>query len=97
MPEPLCLAEVRLWDRTVGAVAELDDGQIVFEYDETFRREGPEISPPHMPLGTRGPQRLDGWALPYAFLRFRRHLRCRRSSRAVGLSTPSRKPSSGPE
>ena len=34
MPEPLCLAEVRLWHRTVGAVAELDDGQIVFEYDE---------------------------------------------------------------
>ncbi len=67
MPEPLCLAEVRLWDRTVGAVAELDDGQIVFEYDEAFRREGTEISPPNLPLGTRGPQSFPALARLEAF------------------------------
>ncbi len=54
--EPMCLAEVRLWDRTVGAVAELDEGQILFEYDEAFRRSGLEISPQNLPLGARGPQ-----------------------------------------
>ncbi len=31
MAEPLCLAEVRLWDRTVGAVAELDDGRAIVQ------------------------------------------------------------------
>ncbi len=67
MPEPLCLAEVRLWNRTVGAVAELDDGQIVFEYDEAFRREGLEISPPNLPLGTRGPQSFPALARLDAF------------------------------
>jgi serine/threonine-protein kinase HipA len=56
MPEPVCLAEVRLWGQTVGAVAELDDGQILYEYDEAFRRSGLEISPLNLPLGTRGPQ-----------------------------------------
>ncbi len=50
MPEVRCLAEVRLWDRTVGAVAEMDDGRIVFEYDPAFRRSGLEISPLHLPL-----------------------------------------------
>ena len=67
MPETLCLAEVRLWNRTVGAVAELDDGQIVFEYDAAFRREGPEISPPHLPLSTRGPQSFPALARLEAF------------------------------
>ncbi len=56
MAETLCLAEVRLWGRTVGAVAELEDGRIVFEYDEAFRREGLEISPRNLPVATRGPQ-----------------------------------------
>ena len=67
MAEPLCLAEVRLWDRTVGAVAELDDGQIVFEYDEDFRRQGTEISPANLPLGTRGPQSFPALARLEAF------------------------------
>ncbi len=67
MPEPLCLAEVRLWNQTVGAVAELDDGQIVFEYDETFRREGPEISPLNLPLDVRGPQSFPTLARLEAF------------------------------
>ena len=56
MAEPLCLAEVRLWNHTVGAVADLDDGRIVFEYDEAFRRQGLEISPANLPLSGRGPQ-----------------------------------------
>jgi len=56
MAEVICLAEVRLWDATVGAVAELDDGQVIFEYDETFRRSGLEISPRNLPLRSRGPQ-----------------------------------------
>lgn len=60
MSETVCVAEVRLWGRTVGAVAETDDGQVVFEYDETFRRGGLEISPPHLPLAVRGPQRFPG-------------------------------------
>ncbi len=67
MPEPRCLAEVRLWNRTVGAVAELDDGQIIFEYDEAFRRGGLEISPANMPLGTRGPQSFPALARHEAF------------------------------
>jgi len=52
---PLAHAEVRLWGRTVGAVAELDNGRIVFEYAEAFRRSGLEISPVHLPLSLRGP------------------------------------------
>jgi serine/threonine-protein kinase HipA len=55
MPEVRCLAEVRLWGRTVGAIAELDDGAIVSEYADGFRREGLEISPIHLPVRRRGP------------------------------------------
>ncbi len=67
MPEPVCLAEVRLWDRTVGAVAELDDGQVVFEYAEAFRRGGIEISPRNLPLGSRGPRSFPALARLDAF------------------------------
>jgi len=67
MAELLCLAEVRLWDRTVGAVAELDDGQINFEYDEEFRRSGLEISPQSLSLSTRGPQTFPALARLEAF------------------------------
>jgi serine/threonine-protein kinase HipA len=56
MAEVACLAEVRLWERLVGAVVELTDGQVVFEYDEAFRRSGLEISPRNLPLSTRGPR-----------------------------------------
>jgi len=52
-------AEVRLWGETVGAVAELDDGSIVFEYAETFRRGGWDISPFHLPRTLRGPVRFE--------------------------------------
>lgn len=59
MAEVLAFAEIRLWGQTVGGVAELDDGQIVFEYDSGFRTSGLEISPIHLPLSTRGPVRFD--------------------------------------
>ncbi|MEK9501534.1 type II toxin-antitoxin system HipA family toxin [Gaopeijia maritima] len=58
MAEVAAFAEVRLWGRTVGGVAELDDGAVVFEYDPAFRRSGLEISPTHLPLSTRGPVRF---------------------------------------
>jgi serine/threonine-protein kinase HipA len=57
--EVSAFAEIRLWGRTVGGVAELDDGAIVFEYDPDFQRSGLEISPVHLPLSTRGPVRFD--------------------------------------
>ncbi len=50
-----CIAEVRLWDHTVGAVAELDDGRVIFEYADQFRRSGLSISPVHLPLSRSGP------------------------------------------
>ena len=58
MAEVLAFAEIRLWDQTVGGVAELEDGQIVFEYASGFRTSGLEISPIHLPLSTRGPVRF---------------------------------------
>lgn len=53
------LAEVRLWERTVGAVTEDEAGRIVFEYDDAFRRGGMEISPLRLPLALRGPTSFD--------------------------------------
>ena len=55
MPEVTALAEVRLWGGPVGAVAELEGGRIVFEYDERFPPRGLEISPVHLPVSRRGP------------------------------------------
>ncbi|TVR62738.1 MAG: type II toxin-antitoxin system HipA family toxin [Gemmatimonadales bacterium] len=52
------LAEIRLWGRTVGAVTELEDGRIIFEFDDGFRTSGLEISPIHLPLEIRGPIRF---------------------------------------
>ena len=48
------LAEVRLWGRTIGAVA-LDEGASTarFEYDPAFTGSGIEISPLVMPLSTQ--------------------------------------------
>jgi len=51
--------EVRLWDRQVGALIELNDGIVLFEYAEDFRHSGLEISPVHLPLRLRGPIRFD--------------------------------------
>ena len=47
-------AEVRLWGRTIGAVA-LEDGEAIasFEYDPAFVRSGIELSPLTMPLSRR--------------------------------------------
>jgi len=59
MADVTAFAEARLWGRTVGGVAELEDGQIVFEYDSGFRTSGLEISPIHLPLSTRRPVRFD--------------------------------------
>ena len=59
MAEVRTFAEVRAWGRTVGGVAELDDGAIVFEYDNAFRRSGLEVSPVHLPLTMAGPVRFD--------------------------------------
>jgi len=57
--EVSAFAEVRIRGRTVGGVAELEDGQVVFEYDDAFRASGLELSPIHLPLSTRGPVRFD--------------------------------------
>lgn len=59
MAEISAFAEIRLWGRTVGGVAELEDGGIVFEYDPAFTRSGLELSPIHLPLSTTGPVRFE--------------------------------------
>jgi len=59
MAEVVAEAEVRLWGDTVGAVVELGNGRIVFEYAEDFGRGGLEISPIHLPLSLVGPQSFD--------------------------------------
>jgi serine/threonine-protein kinase HipA len=47
-------AEVKLWGRTIGAVALEDNRNIaVFEYDPEFARSGIEIAPLMMPLAER--------------------------------------------
>ncbi|MDA0666717.1 MAG: type II toxin-antitoxin system HipA family toxin [Planctomycetota bacterium] len=48
------LAEVKLWERTIGAVF-LEDGDSVatFDYDSEFRHSGIEVSPLHMPLSAK--------------------------------------------
>lgn len=48
------VAEVRLWGRTIGAVALEDDSDVAtFEYDPAFVSSGIEISPITMPLSRR--------------------------------------------
>lgn len=59
MAEPRAHAEVRIFDTTVGAVAEMDDGRILFEYADSFRGRGLEISPFHLPTRLRGPIAFD--------------------------------------
>ena len=58
MAEVTAFAEIRLWGRTVGGVAELDDGGVVFEYSDEFRRAGYDISPIHLPRSLAGPVRF---------------------------------------
>ena len=61
MPEPdiRAEAEVRLWGATVGALVELGNGRVIFEYADSFRRGGLEISPIHLPTDQRGPVSFD--------------------------------------
>ena len=53
MAEIVALAEVWLWDGYVGAVAEMDDGSVTFEYAGEFRGRGLEISPLLLPTSRR--------------------------------------------
>ncbi len=77
MAEILALAEVWLWGEYVGAVAEMDDRSITFEYADGFRRGGLEISPLLLPTARRiftfgsGPasSRVYEATLPLAFSR----------------------------
>ena len=59
MAEVTAFAEIRIWGRTLGGVAELADGAIVFEYADDFRRGGWDVSPIHLPRSLRGPVRFD--------------------------------------
>lgn len=54
MADPV-VAEVRLWGRRVGAVAEEEDGTVTFEYEPAFAESRLEISPFTLPLSLRGP------------------------------------------
>jgi serine/threonine-protein kinase HipA len=46
-------AEVRLWGTTIGAVTSLDDGPYAsFEYEQSFRQSGIQVSPLMMPLSS---------------------------------------------
>lgn len=48
------LAEVKLWNRTIGAVfLEEGDSVATFDYDPEFRHSGIEVSPLRMPLGSQ--------------------------------------------
>jgi serine/threonine-protein kinase HipA len=51
--------EVRLFGATMGAVAELDSGRVLFEYADPFRGQGLEPSPIHLPTSRRGPIAFD--------------------------------------
>lgn len=63
----LAHAEVRLWGSTLGAVAELAGGRILFEYAEAFVRRGVEVSPLHLPLERSGPRAFEELARKPAF------------------------------
>jgi serine/threonine-protein kinase HipA len=65
--EPI-VAEVRLWNRLVGAVAEDSAGAVYFEYDPAFTRSGLEISPRHLPLARLGSMRFPELSRLEAFL-----------------------------
>lgn len=62
------VCEVWLWEQRVGAVAELDDGRIIFEYDAAFRQRGWPISPVHLPLSIAGPVEFTGLYRSDAFM-----------------------------
>ncbi len=68
MSEIVALAEVRLWDQRVGAVAEDADGVITFEYSPTFQSSGLDVSPIVLPLSTTGPRQFPELRRMEAFL-----------------------------
>jgi len=50
----MTVAEVKLWERTIGAVSWDSDADLAhFEYDPEFRRSGIEVAPLMMPLSDR--------------------------------------------
>jgi serine/threonine-protein kinase HipA len=53
--DAVAVAEVRLWQHRVGAVAEDADRIVTFEYSPDFARLGLEISPIHLPVTRQGP------------------------------------------
>ncbi len=59
MAEVRAQAEVRIFGETVGALAEFDNGRVLFEYAESFRVRGLEISPIHLPTSRSGPVAFD--------------------------------------
>jgi len=62
------VARIVLWGREVGAVAEDPRTRaVVFEYAESFRTSGLEISPIHLPLDRRGPMAFPELARSEAF------------------------------
>ncbi len=67
-PDVHAEAEVRLWGQMVGALVELENGRILFEYAEEFQRSGLEISPFHLPLNLSGPQSFEELLRLEAFL-----------------------------
>ena len=67
MAEVRAHAEVRIFGETVGAVAELDNGRVLFEYADSFRGSGLEISPIHLPTSLRGPIAFDELRTTAAF------------------------------
>ena len=67
MAEVSAHAEVRIFGETVGAVAELDSGRVLFEYADSFRGRGLEISPIHLPTSLRGPIAFDELRKIHAF------------------------------
>jgi serine/threonine-protein kinase HipA len=54
MAKSICETEVRIWKHRVGGLAELDTGEVYFEFDESFRRTGLDISPRLLPLSLQG-------------------------------------------
>ncbi|MSR47288.1 MAG: type II toxin-antitoxin system HipA family toxin [Planctomycetes bacterium] len=54
VPGVRAFCEVRLFGETMGAVAELDNGRVLFEYADSFRNRGLEPSPLKLPTSRRG-------------------------------------------
>ncbi len=53
MSEFECLAGVHLYGRRVGAVGELSNGRVLFEFDEEYQRTGLDLSPLKLPRQRR--------------------------------------------